>query len=105
MAKENCDHFWEIDFPVKDWNKPTWVCMHCGKEKKESIPILDIGKVAKRASEKRCDEMDYHEFKSWATQHVCDGFISGGFSEVSSKIHNIICQVLQNKVFGGAKKK
>lgn len=36
-----CNHFWEIDFSTLDNKKPTFTCMHCGKKKKDSIPILD----------------------------------------------------------------
>jgi len=40
------EHFWEIEFPVKNWDNPSWVC-RCGKKKKGSIPILDMDKLEK----------------------------------------------------------
>ena len=37
--------FWEIDFPVKNWEKPLWKCMICGKKRRKPIPIFDISKL------------------------------------------------------------
>jgi len=45
--KQPCDHFWELDFPVQDWENPKWICMKCGKTKHDSIPILDLEKLEK----------------------------------------------------------
>jgi hypothetical protein len=45
--KIECDHFWEIEFPVKNWNHPVWRCMKCDKKKKEAVPILDLNKAPK----------------------------------------------------------
>jgi hypothetical protein len=41
--KEDCDHFWEIVFPIiGNSKKQKHKCMKCGKEKDRSIPILLI---------------------------------------------------------------
>lgn len=35
--------FWDIVYPVTDWDNPTWHCMidGCNKTKQSPIPILD----------------------------------------------------------------
>jgi hypothetical protein len=43
------EHFWEIEFPVKNWDNPSWVC-RCGKKKKGSIPILDMDKSSEEGT-------------------------------------------------------
>lgn len=40
--KKRCDHFWEICFPITNFNKPKFQCIHCGKTKRDSIPILNL---------------------------------------------------------------
>lgn len=37
-----CDHFWELVFPVDNWENPKWKCMTCDKTERHPIPILDI---------------------------------------------------------------
>jgi hypothetical protein len=39
-SKNECDHFWELVFPVEDWDNPKWKCMKCPKTKRGPIPIL-----------------------------------------------------------------
>jgi hypothetical protein len=42
MNNKECNHFWEIDISTISHKKPTWICMNCGKKKKDTIPILDL---------------------------------------------------------------
>lgn len=39
---KKCNHFWDIVFPVKDWNNPKWRCVHCPATRQAPIPILDL---------------------------------------------------------------
>lgn len=46
-TKKTCDHFWELVFPVKDWDRPLWKCMNCSKTRRAPIPIIDVNDFPK----------------------------------------------------------
>jgi hypothetical protein len=48
MKKEiKCDHFWEIDLSTLKDDVPTFICMFCGKKKKDMIPVLNLNEITK----------------------------------------------------------
>lgn len=51
VKKAKCDHFWEIDFPVTNWDRPNWKCMNCGARRKAKIPILNLDEAVNTAQQ------------------------------------------------------
>lgn len=50
MKQQECDHFWELDLKTLKEDKPTFVCMFCGKKKKDMIPVLDLNEIIKKVN-------------------------------------------------------
>ena len=43
-----CDHFWDLVFPITDITNQMFECIHCKIKRKMQIPILDLEEFEKQ---------------------------------------------------------